>query len=312
MFLLLCLESYDGDMEFGKLDNIDDVDWGLPLDDPKNAGRLTFKPDPLLYFGAPAWGSKHWLGKLYPPKARPEELLQYYSQSFNCIELNTTHYGIPDDKTIMGWLSKVPNNFHFCPKIYKEISHGKTGLTDKTLLMHWLDFLNKMKGNLGPCFIQLHEMFSYQDKMLLFKFLESWPSEYKLTLELRHASWFQNGVVLPPLADYLNKKNIGLVITDVAGRRDVLHSTVTTDWTMIRLIGNNMDQSDEDRLLEWSERIGEWQQAGVHDTYLFLHQPDDLMTLEFATLAQNIFSETGFENVPEIKMFEEQDLFNQY
>ena len=297
-------------MEFGKLENIDDVNWTLPMDDPKNAIRLSFKDNPVIRFGAPAWGSKHWLGKLYPNKAQPSEFLHYYSRSFNCIELNTTHYRIPDDKTAAEWLTKVPADFHFCPKVYKEISHGRNGLLDKTLLSHWINFMNRIKANLGPCFIQLHENFSYHDKMLLFKFLESWPSEYKLTLELRHPSWFQNGVVLPPLADYLHKKNIGLVITDVAGRRDVLHSSVTTDWSMIRLIGNNMDQSDEDRLLEWSERIGEWQHLGVHDTYLFLHQPDDVMTIEFATLAQNIFSETGFDNIPNIELFQEHDLFS--
>ncbi len=297
-------------MEFGKLANIEDVDWTLPEDDQGNSSRLSFKEDPQLYFGAPAWTSKHWMGKLYPNGTKNDEFLNYYSQSFNCIELNTTHYAIPDDKTIQGWRSKVPNNFRFCPKVVKEISHGKTGLLDKTLLTHWLAFLDKMQPNLGPCFIQLHEMFSYQDKMLLFKFLESWPKDHKLTLELRHPSWFQNGAILPALADYLHKKNIGMVITDVAGRRDVLHSTVTTDWTMIRLIGNNLDQSDEDRLIQWSERIGEWQQMGVHETYLFLHQPDDVMTIEFASLANNIFSETGFENVPEIHLQTELDLFS--
>jgi uncharacterized protein YecE (DUF72 family) len=297
-------------MEFGRLENIDDVDWSLPLDDPRNSLRLSIKPDPMLHFGAPTWGSKHWVGKIYPHKTPPSEFLNYYSKSYNCIELNTSHYAIPDDNTIQGWLSKVPNNFQFCPKVIKDLSHGKTGLADKMLLAHWLDFLAKMKNNLGPCFIQLHEMFSYQDKALLFKFLESWPSEFKLTLELRHPSWFQKGMILPALADYLHKKNIGMVITDVAGRRDVLHSTVTTDWTMIRLIGNNMDQTDEDRLLEWSERIGDWQQMGVKDTYLFLHQPDDLLGVEFATLAQNIFMETGFENVPEIKLIDDQSLFS--
>lgn len=297
-------------MEFGKLDNIDDVDWALPLEDPKNASRLKFKPNPALHFGAPTWGSKHWLGKIYPPKTTPSDYLQFYSQSFNCIELNSSHYAIPDDKTIQNWLSKVPNNFQFCPKMLKDISHSQAGLVDKDLLKHWLNFLDKMDSHLGPCFIQLHELFSYENKALLFKFLESWPSEYRLTLELRHSSWFKNGVVLPALADYLHKKNIGMVITDVAGRRDVLHSTVTTDWTMIRLIGNNLDQSDESRLIEWSERIGDWQQLGVHDTYLFLHQPEDILGIEFASLAQNIFMEIGFENVPEIKILEDESLLS--
>jgi uncharacterized protein YecE (DUF72 family) len=153
-------------------------------------------------------------------------------------------------------------------------------------------------------------MFSYKDKMLLFRFLENWPSEFKLSLELRHPSWFQNGVILPPLSDYLNRKNIGLVITDVAGRRDVLHSSLSTDWTMIRLIGNNLHVSDEMRLGEWANRIKEWQKIGLRDCYFFLHQPDDIMTIEFSTLAEEVFTQMSYENVPHFNVNQNLDLLS--
>lgn len=297
-------------MEFGKLENIDGVDWTLPKEDPKNAQRLTKKEQFNLYFGSPAWGSKHFLGKLYPPKTPSQEFLHYYSRNFNCIELNTTHYRIPDDRTIGEWLGMVPEMFHFCPKVYKDISHTRNGLVDKEILSHWLHFLEGLKSNLGPSFIQLHEMFSYKDKMLLFRFLESWPSEFKLSLELRHPSWFQDGVILPPLADYLNRKNIGLVVTDVAGRRDVLHSSLSAPWTMVRLIGNNLHESDERRLGDWALRIKEWQKLGLSECYFFLHQPDDVMTIEFSSLAEEVFTQMSFENVPHIKLEQNLDLLS--
>jgi len=77
-------------MEFGKLDDISNVHWDLPHDDPKNPERLNQHSDFKLYFGSPAWGVKSWCGKLYPNKTTPEEYLNYYSKHFNCIELNTT------------------------------------------------------------------------------------------------------------------------------------------------------------------------------------------------------------------------------
>nr|BDT29075.1 DUF72 domain-containing protein [Bacteriovorax sp. HI3] len=297
-------------MEFGKLENIDSVDSALPTEDPGNASRVSPGHDFTLRFGSPAWGAKHWLGKIYPPKTPPQEFLYHYSRNFNCIELNTTHYRIPDSKTISEWLLAVPADFQFCPKLHKDISHARNGLVDTTILSHWWEFLSGIQNNLGPCFIQFHEMFSYKDKMLLFRFLENWPSEFKLSLELRHPSWFQNGVILPALADYLNRKNIGLVITDVAGRRDVLHSTLSTDWTLIRLIGNNLHESDERRLGDWALRIKEWQKLGLRDCYLFLHQPDDIKTIEFSTLAEEVFTQMSYENVPHFKLEQNLDLLS--
>lgn len=299
-------------MEFGKCHDISNVRWELPLDDPTNQGRMQPNKDFKIYFGSPAWGIKNWCGKLYPEKTKPDEYLFYYSKYFNCIELNTTHYRIPDFKIVNGWKSKVSEYFQFCPKVYKEISHGRMGLLDKNLLASWLHFLSGMQGHLGPCFIQLHEMFSYQDKKLLFHFLEGWPSEFKLTLELRHSSWFENGKVLPALVEYLHLKNIGLVITDVAGRRDILHSSLASSWTQIRLIGNNLDPSDGKRLQDWSQRIKDWRELGIQDVYLFLHQPDDLFTIEFASMASDIFKKNGFLKVPEFQMEHlQKDFFGQ-
>lgn len=299
-------------MEFGKTSDIQNINWTLPEDDVKNPSHITPKSssDSKLYFGAPAWGSKHWIGKIYPKRTPSQESLHYYSRNFTCIELNTAHYRIPDEKTTHEWLSKVPEHFRFCPKLHKDISHARNGLVDKITLDHWLNFLERMKPNLGPCFIQLSEYFAYQDKMLLFRFLENWPSEFKLTLELRHPTWFQDGVILPALTDYLNRKNIGLVITDVAGRRDVLHSSISANWTLIRLIGNNLDPSDEQRLSQWAQKIKGWQSMGLSETFLFLHQPEDLMTIEFMNMAESIFLKNGFTNVPHLQMQTQDDLLS--
>lgn len=311
MLFFTRLLSYDSVMEFGKLSDIQGVNWTIPTDDSTNLSRLTpaNSDKSALYFGAPSWGSKHWLGKIYPKKTPTQEFLHYYSRNFTCIELNTTHYRIPDEKTTTEWLSKVPEHFHFCPKITKDISHARNGLVDKVVLSHWIDFLERIKSNLGPCFLQLNEYFSYKDKMLLFRFLENWPSEFKLSLELRHPSWFQDGKVMTALADYLHKRNIGLVITDVAGRRDILHSTLSTSYSLIRLIGNNLDPSDTLRLSQWAERIKSWQDQGLHETYLFLHQPDDLMTIEFMNEAEKVFLAKGFEHIPHLEMQTPPDLF---
>lgn len=293
-------------MEFGKLDDIENVHWKIPADDPSNAKRYGDPAKLNLYFGTPAWGSKFWRGKIYPQQLDAKEYLRYYAKNFNCIELNTTHYRIPSLEQSQDWLEQVPQHFKFCPKLHKDISHSRSGLFDGGLLKEWLRFLESMGQNLGPCFIQFHEQFSYQDKHALFSFLKHWPSEFKLALELRHKSWFQDHRILPALADYLHFRDIGLVITDVAGRRDVLHTTRSTHWTMIRLIGNDLHPSDESRLKDWAQRLSTWQEQGLQDSFLFLHQPDDVYTIEFSLMAQKVFQEAGFSDVPEIRLWEEE------
>jgi uncharacterized protein YecE (DUF72 family) len=145
----------------------------------------------------------------------------------------------------------------------------------------------------------------------LFKFLEKWPQEFKLSIELRHKSWFQDHKIIPALTEYLFKKKIGLVITDVAGRRDVLHTSQTTNWSLIRLIGNNLHLSDEERLRDWGARLVVWRNQGLRDAYLFLHQPDDLLTVEFTGLAKKVLSEYDLPKFTDIQFIKARDLFNQ-
>ncbi len=298
-------------MEFGKLEDISGIDWKLPSDDPLNVTRLKPGAPSRLYVGGTAWGTKAWIGKIYPEGTTSNKFLSYYAKNFNCIELNATHYKIPDERTTHDWLNQVAEGFKFCPKIHKDISHSKFGLLDPFELKKWYEFLGRIGSYLGPCFIQFHEMFSYEEKNFLFKFLEQWPAEFKLSIELRHKSWFENHYILPALTNYLHKKNIGLVITDVAGRRDVLHTSLSTEWTMIRLIGNKLVQSDEDRLNDWASRIQSWQNSGQKETFLFLHQPDDLLTVEFAQLAEKVLCQYQLPDFSRIQRIKTRDLFNQ-
>ena len=298
-------------MEFGKLDDIRGVDWSIPLDDPTNPERFKTQNAPLkIHVGSPAWGQKSWMGKIYPAKTPADQFLYHYSRNFNCIELNTAHYRIPSEEVTYGWLKQVPSEFKFCPKVHKDISHSSFGMFDPKTLKDYLHFLENLRDHIGPAFIQFHENFSYQEKLALFKFLEQWPKEFALTIELRHPSWFPDHKILPALGDYLHKRGMGLVITDVAGRRDVLHTSLTSSWTMLRLIGNDLDQSDSERLKSWSERMITWQKMGLKEIYLFLHQPDDIMTIEFAQMASKIFRNAGYNEFPEFVTVKERDLFN--
>jgi uncharacterized protein YecE (DUF72 family) len=205
-------------MQFGKLPNIGDVDFQLPEDDPHNRAHTGGQRSNLkVHYGAPAWGHKIWLGKIYPESAKREEFLHHYARFFNAVELNTSHYRIPGEDVIKDWLSQVPPGFQFCPKIYQGISHTRHGLLDQRLIGEWTAFLTRLGGKCGPSFLQLPPHFDYSMKNDLFNFLKNWSPVFRLSIELRHPSWFDKGKVLPALTEYLHSKSIGLVMTDVAG-----------------------------------------------------------------------------------------------
>ena len=286
-------------MEFGKISNVDQVNWTLPPEDPcslpyfKNLREKSHEAGFQMHIGAPAWGHKEWMGKIYPTKTPSSEFLYHYSRYFNCVELNTTHYRIPTKEQTRKWLEQVPPDFLFCPKIFQGLSHENHGLVNKDLVRAWLDFLTHLNENLGPSFLQLPPYFDYSYKSELFSFLKSWPDSFPLALEFRHSSWFDSGKVLPALVQYLQERGIGLVITDVAGRRDVLHTSLSANFSLLRFIGNNLHPSDFLRAEVWTERFFQWKNLGIQKIFLFVHEPDDISTPEMTEFFLDQMNQKG-------------------
>ena len=289
-------------MQFGRTTDVENVDFTLPVDDPHNRVHLGGKRGGLkVHFGAPAWGHKAWLGKIYPEETKRSEFLYHYARFFNTVELNTTHYHIPSEDVVKDWLSQVPPGFQFCPKIYQGISHTARGLLDQRLIGDWAMFLTRLGGKCGPSFLQLPPHFDYSMKNDIFIFLKNWSQVFRLSIELRHPSWFENGKVLPALTEYLHSRGIGLVMTDVAGRRDVLHSSLSDGNVLLRFVGNGLHQSDFRRAQAWAERIAHWQDLGLRYLYLFVHQPDDESVPEMTIYFLEQLAQRGIE-VPRLQL----------
>jgi uncharacterized protein YecE (DUF72 family) len=275
-------------MEFGKLESIEQVDWAMPPVSLETVRYLRQQPQGeafALQLGTPAWAHREWIGKIYPKGCKPADFLHHYSRQYSTIEFNSSHYQIPTQQQTTKWIEKVSPEFLFCPKVYQGISHAAHGLQNSTLLKSWLSFLERLGGHCGPCFLQLPPSFDYRQKAELHQFLKLWPREFQLAIEFRHPSWFAQGSVLPMLGEYLFQRGIGVVITDVAGRRDVLHSTVTADFTMIRFIGNGLHPSDADRMQLWSKRLAELRDHGLRRAFIFIHEPDDILCPEMTNIA---------------------------
>ena len=266
-------------MDFGRLPDLRYVDFRLPPDHPETArvlarAQATAPPPPQLYLGCPIWTNKEWLGSYFPLGAKEPDYLHYYAQQFNSIELNTTHYRIPDAPTVRRWRAAVRPGFKFCPKLPRSISHERELFNVDALTLTFARAMEELGDNLGTCFLQLPPQFGPDSLPRLERFLLDWPLGLPLAVELRHPRWFADQALADSVFATLEALGKTLVVTDVAGRRDVLAQRLTTSTVLLRLNGHGLAGSDYARADAWAERLASWYAQGLHTAYVFIHQKD--------------------------------------
>ena len=297
MVSVLCINFYKDErqfltfaksnrMDFGHVPEgeLDKINFTLQKEPDWNKGILINQIDqsPRIYIGCPRWANKSWLGKLYPKTLPDARTLDEYLRQFNTIELNATHYKIYDTTAIKKWVDKAKGkNFLFCPKVYQGISHEGL-LTDKhNLTAAFFESVMAFGENLGPVFLQLSEKFGPQRKEELFLYLNTLPKHLSIFLEVRHADWFREPH-LTNLLEQLKKMNIGLMITDTAGRRDCCHMHLTKTKAFVRFVANSLHATDYTRLDAWVERIQYWIDNGLTEIYFMLHMHEEAYSPELA------------------------------
>lgn len=262
-------------MKFGKVQDPNSVDFTLPLDN-KDTARVLKKTDAeklSVHVGCAKWNKQDLKG--FYPKGTKDEL-EYYSRQFNCIELNATFYRIFPEDQFRKWYDKTPDGFKFFPKLVQNISHFKR-LNDEVqpYVDAYLSNVIYLKEKLGTIFLQMHSNFAPKDFNRVISFIEKWPKEIRLAVEFRHTDWFNDPVVANELYSLLESNSIANIITDAAGRRDLLHMRLTNDEAFIRYVGAN-HESDYDRLEDWTKRLVEWKNQGINNIHFFVHQNIEL------------------------------------
>lgn len=267
-------------MEFGKVPTnlLGKIDLRLAPPDPRTDERLKAKgrsPRPRVGVGCPLWGVKDWVGMIYPRGTKPADYLYHYSRQVTSIELNTTHYRVPDPATVVAWRDQTPDDFRFCPKWPQEISHRWPLGINRERVRAFVSNMMLLESRLGLTFLQLPPTFSPRDVPELERFLKSLPKGFPVAVEVRHHGFFENQKLVPAYYDLLARLGAHVVITDVAGRRDVLHTSLTSTRCLVRFIGNDAPEFDHPRIDAWVNRINDWLTLGLEQIEFFAHQPRD-------------------------------------
>ncbi|MEO9853273.1 MAG: DUF72 domain-containing protein [Reichenbachiella sp.] len=257
-------------MKFGSTDHPEELNLELPKDDEATAKVLAQNKTGLqdIYVGCAKWNRQDLKG--FYPRGTKDELV-YYSTQFNSIELNATFYRIFPKNQSEKWAQKTPTDFKFFPKVPQSISHFQRLSNCTDIVYEFCDSIAGFKEKLGMPFLQMPDNFTPKHFDRLKYFISEWPKGVSWALELRHTDWYNDKSIATKLTSLLEANQISSIITDTAGRRDLLHMRLTSPTAFVRYVGAN-HSSDYDRLDEWVSRIREWNSLGLEHLYFFIHQ----------------------------------------
>lgn len=261
-------------MQFGKVNNPEDIDFSIPQDHPDTSKVLknSKSKDLKIFIGCAKWNKQDLKG-FYPRGTKDE--LAYYSTQFNCIELNATFYKSPSKEQVKTWYDKTPPHFKFFPKLPNTISHFKRLVNTQQATEEFCDAVAHFEEKLGMAFLQLHDNFKPKDFESLNKYIENFPKVIPLATEVRNAEWFADQKFANEYYELIKSNNITNILVDTAGRRDIMHMRLSTPTAFVRWVGAN-HPSDYKRLDEWVSRISKWKKEGLENLYFFVHQNVEL------------------------------------
>jgi len=280
-------------MKFGSASNPADIDFTLPADHSETEALLSQfgqSHSPNVFVGCAKWNKKD-LKNFYPKGVGDE--LTYYGKQFNSVELNATFYNTFDADQIATWHDKVPEGFKFFPKVNRYISHLKWLNDIEEATDNFYNSIVHFKEKMGTPFLQLRGKFRPKFFDRVAHFVERWPQGVPLAVEFRHPDWFDENEVADELYDLLEENDVANVITDTAGRRDLLHMRPTNNEVFIRYVGAN-HESDFSRLDDWVKRLAKWNSQGLDNIHFFVHQNNERKSPELAAyFIKNINEQLG-------------------
>lgn len=215
-----------------------------------------------LYAGTSGYSYKPWKGRFYPKKLADDRMLGFYSEHFRAVEINKSFYHIPTVSDVKGWAKAVSGEFRFALKAPQRITHRLRLRNADESVAQFLAVAGKLGKRLGPLLFQLPPNFK-KDLPRLRAFLKLLPRRRRIAFEFRHASWFDQEVLV-----LLRERRVALCIADDENDLEVLLEA-TTDWGYLRL--RREDYSDRE-LAKWVKwvRKQEWR-----DVFVFFKHEDD-------------------------------------
>lgn len=237
-----------------------------------------------LYVGTSGYSYKEWKGRFYPEDLPAKEMLRYYAEHFQTVEINNTFYRMPKAPMLEAWAAEVPPDFKLVLKAPQRITHLQQLKNTDNSLFYFLDVVSTLNERLGPLLFQLPPFFQ-KDLPRLREFLDSLKNcPYRLAFEFRHQSWFDDGVF-----ELLREHHAALCIAEAENDLEIPFQP-TVDWGYLRLRRSDYGELE---LKRWLKRVRE---SGWHDAFVFFKHEDEAKGPELAKRFVELNAEEALVN----------------
>src|SRR3954466_16142755 len=82
----------------------------------------------VVHVGTSSWADPGFVEKWYPPDLPARERLPWYAERFDCVEVNSTFYAVPQENTVKRWAAVTPPGFTFDVKLHRLLSRHAASL----------------------------------------------------------------------------------------------------------------------------------------------------------------------------------------
>jgi uncharacterized protein YecE (DUF72 family) len=218
-----------------------------------------------IRIGTSGWHYPHWRGPFYPADLPPAEMLAYYAQRLDTVEVNNSFYRLPEKDTFVAWRDTTPADFLFAVKASRYITHMKKLKDPEQPVAAILERIRLLEHKLGPLLFQLPPRWRANVPRLR-AFLATLPAGLRYTFEFRDPTWF-----VPEVYDLLAEHDAALCIHDFRGHESP--KMVVTGWVYIRLHGPEVGYQGRyttQQLADWAGAISACARQGL-DIYCYFN-----------------------------------------
>ncbi len=243
-----------------------------------------------ITIGTAGFSYKDWVGPFYPKKLERSRHLEFFSNYFPIVEINSTFYNLPSEDMVINWNNRVPEEFRFIVKLWQKITHELNSSEIDNRILEFFSRVRPLKEKIFGILLQFPPWFKYSEKhsKQLNYLIKTIPSEYNYIIELRDNLWFTPQI----LSNFIDGKKFILGTTYMPGI--IPYYKPNQNYYYIRLIG--------DRELTVFNRIQRSQKETMKDLFKnvqdLLKKPD---IYEIFIIVNNHFQGHAPESVNMIK-----------
>ena len=214
----------------------------------------------MLRIGTSGYSYPDWKGIYYPPSLKQTDMLTFYAEEFDAVEINYTFYRMPLARTLAAMGQRVPEGFRFTLKANQVLTHART--LEPTLFEDFCHALTPLQeqGKLGCVLAQFPTSFHNNDQNRSYlHYLREYMGNIPTVVEFRHRSWAKDAVF-----QWLNQIGLGFCCVDQPQFAVLMPAIAlaTAPIAYVRFHGRNAAQ--------W------WQHEQIHERYDYSYTEAEL------------------------------------